>query len=207
MRLFSTASPVVALVAAALLATAPTPVQAQGAAIVRPGDVLRISVWKDADLSGEFEVAPDSTLRHPIYNRLKVGGLPTAGLQDRVREFLRTFHNDPQVEVEPMFRVTVAGEARSPQTLLVPAASTVGDVIAKAGGGTSEANLEKVQLERGEARRTVDVTEGGVNAAGQAIESGDRIVIPRRRNLLRDVVGPMSSVLGTVASLVLLTRR
>src|SRR5436853_3239668 len=43
---------------------------------LRPGDVLRINVWRHPELSGDFVVAPDSTLVDPVYQVVKVAGYP-----------------------------------------------------------------------------------------------------------------------------------
>jgi len=43
---------------------------------LRPGDVLRINVWRHPELSGDFVVAPDSTLVDPVYQVVKVAGHP-----------------------------------------------------------------------------------------------------------------------------------
>src|SRR2546426_5044939 len=39
---------------------------------LRPGDVLRVNVWRHPELSGDFVVAPDSTLVDPVYQVVKV---------------------------------------------------------------------------------------------------------------------------------------
>lgn len=195
------------LIASALAFVGPVQIRAQPPVSVQPGDMLRITVWKDADLSGDFSVAPDSTLVHPIYNRLKIVGTPVATLERVVLDFLRTFHSDPQVEIEPLFRVVVGGEVRAPSAYFLDPTKTVGDAIAEAGGASAEGNLSSVMVERAGQQRRLDVTRTGEGAADQRVRSGDRIVVARRRNILRDYVGPLFSVAATVVSLLTLSRR
>ena len=42
--------------------------------VLRPGDMLRITVWRHPEMSGDFAVAPDSTLVHPLYQAVRVAG-------------------------------------------------------------------------------------------------------------------------------------
>jgi protein involved in polysaccharide export with SLBB domain len=200
-----------ALLLAVLLGAAPTlhaqsSPAATGAVSLRAGDVLRVKVWENEELSGDFEVAPDSSLRHPVYNRLKVAGVPVTQLHARIREFLLTFEREPLVEVEPLLRVVVGGEVRSPNIYLLGPEVTVADAIARAGGVGAEGRLDAVTVERAGARRRLDLTRPDASAA-ETVRSGDLIVVDRRRRLLRDVVGPLASVAATVVSLLTLARQ
>ena len=46
----------------------PAPLQpaVQGDSLLRPGDALRITVWRQPEFSGDFVVNPDSTVAHPL---------------------------------------------------------------------------------------------------------------------------------------------
>src|SRR5688500_19658141 len=80
-------------------ASAQSSAAGEGVAHLRPGDVVRITVWENPSMSGEFEIAPDGTLRHPLYNQLKVGGLPVTELRAPIETFLRQYQREPQVEI------------------------------------------------------------------------------------------------------------
>src|ERR1700736_1850648 len=45
-------------------------------ATLSPGDVVRIVVWRKPEFSGDFVVAPDSSITHPLYREVKVVGVP-----------------------------------------------------------------------------------------------------------------------------------
>lgn len=183
-------------------------VASSAAASLQPGDAVRITVFEMPSLSGEISVAPDGTLQHPVYNRLTVVGVPTSALHARVEEFLRTLHREPQVSVEPLVRVTVGGEVRTPNSYLFPPNYTVADAVASAGGAASEGRLDRVRLDRGPASRTLDLTRPDTSPRENTIRSGDRITVERRRNTLRDVAGPTASIAATILTIVnLFTRR
>src|SRR4051794_191976 len=59
---------------------------------LQPGDHVKITViGEDKDLSGEFEVAPNGTLKHPLYSQVKVAGIPLPMLKEQFGSFLKKF--------------------------------------------------------------------------------------------------------------------
>src|SRR5213594_4355607 len=80
---------------------------------LRPGDVLRINVWRHAELSGDFVVAPDSTLVDPVYQVVKVAGLPLSVVRERLRGVLSTYEQGVPFVLEPVFPVTVNTGSRT----------------------------------------------------------------------------------------------
>src|SRR3954468_7477285 len=97
----------------AVTAQAPPPATATAVAL-NPGDVVRITVWRKPELSGDFVVAVDGTLSHPLYRDVRVIGVPMAAVEIRAREFLTNLEANPQFVVEPLIRVAVGGEVRLP---------------------------------------------------------------------------------------------
>src|SRR2546425_1391059 len=68
--------------------------------VVGPQDVLTITVWDQADLSGKFAVEADGTFTFPLIGRVKAGGLTLRELEHAVKQRLAdgVFRN-PQVSV------------------------------------------------------------------------------------------------------------
>ena len=171
-------------------------VDAPGPPVLRPGDHLRITFLSDEKtLSGEFEVAPDSTLKHPLYNKVKVVGAPLPELKERIASFLRRFQREPQFELEPLFKVSVGGEVRSPNILFLSPETTIADAASLAGGLTNRADPNRVTLLR--AGREVSLSLKGSGSNGDMlIRSGDQINVAASRN----ITGTMLTILGAVVS-------
>ncbi|HEU5051393.1 MAG TPA: polysaccharide biosynthesis/export family protein [Gemmatimonadales bacterium] len=178
---------------------------AAGGALM-PGDVLRITVWRQPELSGEFRILEDGAVGHPLYQSVNVRNLSLPALTTRVREFLSTYEQNPQFVLEPLLRVAVGGEVRIPNLYMLPVGTTVSQAVAQAGGATESGNLRKVRLLREGSTRMIDLTDARSTAAGTPIRSGDELLVGRRGNVLRDFIGPFASILGAAAAIVGATR-
>jgi protein involved in polysaccharide export with SLBB domain len=169
-------------------------------ATLRPGDHLKITVISDdKDLSGEFEVAPDSTLRHPLYNRVKVAGVPVTELKDRIATFLRTFQKEPLLDVEPLFEITISGEVNKAGVFFLAPETTMQKAIEQdAIGMNDRANPNAIVLLRDDRRIPIKLAASSAGTETQTIQSGDHIIVGSKRN----VVGSITPFVGIGASLI-----
>lgn len=165
------------------------------------GDMLRIVVWRNPELSGDFLIAADGTVIHPIYREVQVTGLPMAAVEEKLRTFLTRYTTNPQFVIMALVKIVVGGEVRAPNLYSVPPQTTVTQAIALAGGVTDRANLSNVKIFRDGQEVIVNLTDANEKAGLLQIRSGDQILIPARRNILRDIVGPVSSTLGLAVSI------
>lgn len=191
-----------------------TPARAQGHAPAPSGDVLvtgdlvRITVWEKPELSGEFLVNPEGTLAHPLYQEVRVAGVPLAVAKQRLREFLAaSYTKDPLIVVEPLLRVSVGGQVNAPNVYSVPRGTTVTQAVALAGGATNEAKLSNTRVLRGGQIIKLDLTKADPAGAGQPVKSGDQVLIGRRGNFFRDGIGPFASLTAAVISIVVVVRQ
>ncbi len=172
----------------------------ESVAALNPGDAVRITVWRKPELSGEFFVASDSSIAHPFYSEVKVGGIPFPLATERVKQFVRRVEASP-VLVEPLYQVMILGEVRNPKLYPVRPEVTIAQAIGLAGGTTERAALRQVQLLRGGQTFPVDLTQPGAGRAQLTIRSGDQIVVPRRTSVFRDYIAPAASVTSAVVAL------
>ena len=192
--------PLPPLAAQALAAAGVAPLTATrtSAAVLSPGDAVRIAVWRNEELTGEFVVGADGSIPHPLYRTVTVAGVPFAVAEERLREFLRRFDDQPQFVMEPLLRVTAAGEVARPNVYLLRPETTIAQVVALAGGPTERGRRDRVVVRRA---GTTFTTDPALADARALIRSGDEIVVERRRAIFREVVAPAITVAGATAAI------
>ena len=177
-----------------------------GGGVLTPGDSVRIVVWRKPELSGEFAVAANGSISHPLYKSVVVGGVSLAEAQANTRAFLQTFDQEPQFVMVPLFRVAVEGEVNRPGVYALSPGTTIAEAVAYAGGHTQFGRLDHVRLLRSApdgARSVVklDLTHPETGPAQTSIRSGDQILVERRRSVFSEVILPTVTVLGAIASI------
>lgn len=113
-----------------------------------PGDALRIAVFGEEDLSGEFEVDGSGYISMPLIGEIQVSRL-TLRLAEQaiVAKLLNGFLKNPQVSVEVLnYRpFYILGEVKKPGSYSFVSGITILNAIAMAEGFTYRAN-EKIML-------------------------------------------------------------
>ncbi len=191
---------------------AQTPTTARDQSMLTGGDSVRITVWRRPELSGDFVVAPDGSVTHPLYRTVRVGGVTMPAAETNVRNFLLKFDQDPQFVMEPLFRVAVTGEVNRPQLFAVNPQTSIAEAVARAGGTTEFARRSRVRIlrtdPRGEQRELfVDLQNPERGLASTPVHSGDQIVVDRKKSFFKDFLVPALTVVGSVASVGLLIER
>ncbi len=193
--------PLIALFTSANIASAQTPSDTPPAGL-NPGDQVRIVVWRNPEFSGDFAIAANGTVSHPLYREIQVTGIPMLTVEDRLRTFLTRYIANPQFVVQPLVRIIVGGEVRSPNVYSVPPETTLAQAVALAGGPTERGALNKVHVVRYGQDLVVDLTQSESNVAALQIRSGDQVLISRRGPGFRDFLSPTFSAIAATAALV-----
>jgi polysaccharide biosynthesis/export protein len=186
----------------ALVLAAAGPLAAQDASSVRPGDVIRLSVWRLAEFSGDFAVAGDGTILHPLLNEVRVVGETRESVHRRLREVLSRYENDPQLVFEYLYRVSVTGEVRLPGLYTLPPETTLSQALAVGGGVSDAGRLEAVRLMRAGEETVLDLRTPSPELAEARIRSGDHLHVVRRATRGRDAIALGASLLAALASIV-----
>ncbi len=194
------------LFAAAVLGAGSLQAQADGPTngadlLVRAGDIVRITVWRQQELSGEFTVGQDGGINHPLYRSVKAAGTTVQQVNEAIGKFLLEFEEQPQYVVEVLFPIPVAGEVRQPNAYPMPAGSTVIEAMARAGGRTDRGRTDRIKLRREGKEYRIDLTDPSSVRYHTVLQSGDELVIERRHNFWSGVMLPFFSVLGAAASI------
>lgn len=191
------------LVACLMLGTAVAEAQnPSGVQGLNPGDQIRIVVWRNAELSGDFTIAANGTINHPLYREVQVTGIPLSSVEDRLRTFLARYATNPQFVLLPLVKIIVGGEVRTPNVFSVPPETTVAQALILAGGPSERGRLDNVHLLREGQTISLDLGRADSQAASLQVRSGDQIIVQRATNVFRDYLGPTASMVGAIAAIV-----
>lgn len=107
-----------------------------------PGDILRIQVFQNPDLTTETRVSESGSITFPLVGALEVGGLSVASAENKLAAALKKggFIKQPQVTIVLLqmrgSQVSVLGQVNRPGRFPLETLSRVSDMLAAAGGTT-----------------------------------------------------------------------
>jgi polysaccharide export outer membrane protein len=175
--------------------------------IVGPQDVLTITCYNQADLSGKFTVDADGTFNYALIGRVKAGGLTLRSVEAQVKDQLRAggFFKNPQITVAVeqyrSQRIFVVGEVRSPGAYVLSGDMTLVEALARAGstlptssgyavivhprtgGSTTGPVLPDQDQSANIVRVDLRDLENGVFSQNAALRDGDTIFVPRAESI------------------------
>ena len=189
-----------ALAIAVCAGAASAQVRDSSTVFLRPGDIVRINVWKHPEFSGDFVIAPDGRITHPQFRVIETANRPVSVVEEALRTYLASYESNPALTFSPLLRVFVGGNVRAPSMLLLPPGTSIAEALALAGGTTEDAELTKIRLLRNGSESVIDL-HGESMASAAPVRSGDQIVVPRHRSFFRDVLVPAGSVIGALGAL------
>lgn len=156
---------------------------------IGPGDVLSISVWKNADLTKVVQVLPDGKISFPLIGQITAAEMTVAQLTKTLQEKIAPFSPEPEIAVEVQqvnsLMVYVIGRANHSGRFVLNGNINVLQALAMAGGLTPFAKRADIKVFRAEKEGTKvypfdydAVTEGDGLAQNIQLKRGDIIVVP-----------------------------
>lgn len=168
-----------------------------GFATLRPGDIIRIRVWREPDMSGEFTVDERGIAVLPRLGPMQVSDVEVPELKDRIRAEFERFLQPGLVEVTTLHRVRVVGAVRTPGLYPVDQTMSIADVVALAGGTTPAGKNEVVLMRDG--ARVGPTLSLAAPVAQTPLRSGDHLLVPERSFLSRHpgiILGSISTAIS-----------
>jgi protein involved in polysaccharide export with SLBB domain len=189
-------------VSSGLQAQTSAPVDSAGSSAfaLQPGDVVRLRIWREPDLSGDFTVDPTGVVTLPRLGMMTVTGVAPDTLKTRIVGGFQPFLTHSSIEVILQRRIRVSGAVRTPGLYPADATLTIADVIALAGGATPQGKLDKVRLVR-EGRKLQVTLDAGTPIGSLPLRSGDELFVPERSWLSRNpgiVIGGIGTIISVV---------
>lgn len=143
------------------------------------GDKVRVTVYGEPSLSGEFFVTGSGLVSLPLVGEVKAAGLSVGQFQEAVQKALSDgYLKEPRVNAEVLgFRpFYILGEVSKPGTYPYTSGLTVMNAVATAGGYTYRADKKQVYIKRDGATTEVKspLSPSITVAPGDTIRIGER---------------------------------
>src|SRR5712672_1368497 len=146
---------------------------------LQPGEKIRVTVYGEASLSGDFQIDPSGFISLPLAGTIKAAGLTQGELEQALaKKFRNEYLKNPKVtvtiaEFKPFY---IIGEIEKPGAYAYTSGLNVLSAIAIAGGTTYRASKSSIMIQHpGES----GLREYPLNAS-VPILPGDIIRIPQR---------------------------
>jgi len=145
------------------------------------GDQLRITVFDQEQLTGEYRVSDNGSISMPLIGEIAARGQTTGDLEQALVQRLSVEKNllvNPSVNVQveayrPFF---ILGEVRNPGQYPCPSGTNVLSAVATAGGFTYRARTDAVSITR---KVGTDLMEGRADR-NSVVQPGDVIYVYER---------------------------
>ena len=142
------------------------------------GDRVRVIVFGEEELSGEFELDGEGTFSMPLIGTIDGEGLTPRELEERIATLFRgDFLKNPRVSIEVLnYRpFYILGEVNNPGAYPYRSGMTILNAAALAGGFTFRARENKIEVTRGGAGEPRIMTPETVVQPGDVIRVNERI--------------------------------
>jgi polysaccharide export outer membrane protein len=178
---------------------------AVGDYVVGPQDVLTITSYDQADLSGKFTLEADGTFTYPLIGRFKAGGLTLRRVEEGLKKRLKDegFFKNPQITVAveqyKSQKVFIVGEVRAPGTYPLSGNMSLVEALARAGSTLPSASGDAVIVHAGDnaagptfptsdndpnvVRLDLRALQNGAFSQNAMLRDGDTVFVPRAESI------------------------
>lgn len=157
--------------------------------VIGPGDLLKISVWKEEGMEQQVLVKPDGGITFPLAGDINAGGMTTIELTQELVKKLKRYIPNPNVTVSVLQAVSnkvfVIGKVNRPGEFNATGYMDVLQALTMAGGLTPYADSDDIKIIRRtkEGDKVMDFDYDDV-ASGERLDmniilqAGDTVVVP-----------------------------
>ena len=179
-----------------------------------PGDGIRILFYNITDpISGDYFVQKDESLMLPYLGRINLLNKGYDSVKKEIITKYSSLYRNPEISILPLLKVNILGEVRIPGFYYVTGIEKLSDLIAKAGGLTSDADVDDIFITRNDKKIEIDgqkIIDSGSKINDIGLQSGDGIYISRRwfsGNTPTIVISSIAAVTTIIAAIIYTNRR
>ena len=160
-----------------------------GEYIIGAADVLRVTVWRNPELSADVPVRPDGMISVPLVNEVHAEGRTPTALKQDLTERMAEYIANPEITVVVLQvnskKAHVLGEVVRSGPVSLETQMRVLDAIAAAGGFGPFANKKRIRILRTSGGQEVEYQfnyaaflRGKSPESNILLQPGDTIVVP-----------------------------
>jgi len=173
--------------------------------LLGPGDVIKIGVWNEPELSGEFTIDERGKISYPLLEEIKVSGLTCGQLNKILAENLKKYLKSPQITVTTKEfssqKIMVLGEIKGKGIYPLKGATKIFEFLTSIGETSEEADISNIILMRKNGIIQVvnlnKILFEGNETENLYLQGGDRIYIPALKTSARNVLVFGEAKVGT----------
>lgn len=154
------------------------------AQILKPGDGIRVSLLNISEnISGDYFIQDNGNIQLPYLGLVNAQNQDFNDLRNQIISEYSVIYKNPELSVQPLYRINIIGEVGNPGVYYLSGFETISDLLALAGGETSDSDIEDLVIIRNDNQLEVDMESflNGKNVlADIGIESGDKVYVPRK---------------------------
>jgi len=153
--------------------------------VIGPEDILRITVWREADLSGVKGVRPDGKITMPLIGDLQASGLTpdrlTAQLKQGLSEYIKQLEITVEIIQVNSKSYSITGEVNRPGRYPLIVTKTVFEAVNDAGGFREFADRKHIKILRKDGTRLEfnynEFVGGKRPEKNVPLENGDTVLV------------------------------
>jgi protein involved in polysaccharide export with SLBB domain len=179
----------------------------------RVGDRIVLRISGGASVLDTLSVTASRAIAIPEAGEIGLDGVLRSELQQHLNAQLSRYLRNAVVRAEPLTRLAVLGEVRTPGFVHVPSQALLSDVLSAAGGPTASGSLDRVTVRRNGETFISSGTFAKALARGETLDgldlrAGDEIVVDRKRAFnWTQMFQTTAIVVGSVATIVAIQSR
>lgn len=179
----------------------------------RVGDRIVVRIAGNQTVVDTLNVTPGRSLRIPDAGDVSLDGVLRSELDDYLNTAIGRYVRNAVVRAQPLTRLAVLGEVRTPGFVHVPTQALLSDVISAAGGPTPAGNLDRAIVRRSGATLVSSDTFAKGLASGATLDdlgirAGDEILIGDKRSFNWAQLAQTTAILvGSAATIIAIRGR
>ncbi len=173
-----------------------------------PGDGVKIIFYNISDhISGNYFIQDNGDISLPYLGQIAAANRNIDSVRTEIIGKYSKLYRNPEITVLPLIKINILGQVNKPGYYYVTGVEKLSDLIAEAGGTTSEADLNSIYITRNDKQFKINGTkiiEKGSKLDDIGLQSGDQIYISKKwlngsnTTIIISVVSAVTSILAAI---------